>query len=370
MEVKASTEKLKYKTDTIVNAASAQLAAVHLETAEEDNNCVANETSVDHLTSTKSCLTASTDAKPQESKFAVQVNEPVFRQFPRAATPAKPIKHMPSSSSRINFMEDTFSAPISDKAPLLHGRASDEYSSPKSTTPQQKNNGSMRSRYLSTLSQPSSSFTVERGRISMSRRALHNENNLQCSTSNDVAASAVGTKNHGLVEGRNLTVNVRERAAVYSKVSSPSVDASTNLDKDLSSSTTNINPHNNRSNFRGTSRSTVRLLEDEGDIPMQTSLSPRKFRNGDFSYSSRIDLEKQKDPEIDEGNATSTVENVSEKYQRSIKSTKTNLLEQHDDRRTLNIDIGKQRRHINLSGRGRLSQKVDNEVARMYENGH
>jgi hypothetical protein len=368
MEVKASTGKMKYKTDTSIDEASAQLTAVHIETAEEENKCVANGTSLDQLARTKSCVTASTDAKPQESKFAMQVSEPVFRQFPRTATPVKTIKHMPSSSSRINFMEDTFSTPISEKAPLLHGRASDEYSSPKSTTTQQKNNGSMRSRYLSTLSQPSSSFTAERGRISMSRRVLHNENNLQCSTPNDIAASAIGTKNHGSVEGRNLTVNVRERAAVYSKVSSPSVDASTNLDKDLSSSTANINPHNNRSNFRGASRSTVRLLEDEGDIPMQTSLSPRKFRNSDFSYSSRIDLEKQKDTEIDEGNATSAVEIVSEK--RSNNSTKTNLLEQHDDRRTLNIDIGKQRRHINLSGRGRLSHKVDNEVARIYENGH
>ena len=372
MEVKASTEKLKYCTETNIEALARELETAHLQTPVEETISVTGSASpVGLSTKGKSSLLTSTIAKPQESTRPVQVSEPVFRQFPRTATPVKPIKHISSNTSRINFMDDTFSIHNSDKAPLLNGRASDEYSSPQSTSLQQKlsgnSNGSMRSRYVSALGQTSAALPSERGRLSLSRRTPPNVNSSESATPSSLSKSVTETKDHGTVNSRNLAVNVRERAAIYSKVSSPPVVVSPGSNKSRSNSTTSTNPYNNRSNFRGVSRSTVRLLEDEGDIPMQTSLSPRKLRNADYSQTSRMNQTQQNGgTEKDEVSGVDAVENLSKNYQRLTESANTKVLE--------HIDVGKQRRHINLSGRGRLprTNKDDheNETAHIHENGH
>jgi hypothetical protein len=371
MEVKASTEKKKYVTEPVeVNEVTSRLESTRLDIPV--NICkpetVTSSAKTGHFVKEKSLLVPS----PPESSRIKQNNEPVFRQFPRSSTPIKPIKHITSHSNRISILDDDHSIPISDKAPLLQGKISDEYDSPQSSPTHQqaqRTNGAgitmARSRYVNSLIQTSGAkpATSERGRSSISRQIQPNEKQVNSKSerlstslhvnSSDINGEAVSS--HGM---NNTTVNVRERAAMYSKISSPDVKSPTN-GKDstisaFSQSNFNNNENNIRSNWRGSSRSTVQLL-DEGDIPMQTSLSPRKSRNGEHKCASSSERNSVNSVMIDDalGNYHSG-------------RGKAAALEQ--DRRHIDV-VGKQRRHINLSGSGRLLRQFDreNDVSPIYD---
>ena len=373
LEVKSSTEKHKSSVRTNIDSVTTQLETVHLPTTldvEEKSGYAIDGESFGHSTISKPLSIRANVVTSHESSRPALINEPVFRQFPQPISAAKPIKLMSAHTSRINLMDNTLSVACSDKIPLIGGRASDEYSSFPSISPQQKgsenSNTSVRSRYVSALDRHSSSLPLERGRLSISRQTLTKENSFRSSTSESfttVVAETNDLSDRETVKDRNLPVNVRERVAIYSKVSSPLAVVSPSHDKGLTNGAKNSNSYNSRSNFRAASRTTVQLLEDEGDIPMQTSLSPRKVRSGEYSHQSTIEQTSRN--ERVEKDAVGVPGMVQAK-------SKNQLYKEHHDRRSLQsgIDVGKERRHINLSGKGRMSRKVDHEknAAHVYEN--
>jgi hypothetical protein len=357
MEIKASTEKNKCQTDISADEVSARLPAASTSTPHDVRNkaLTVNMSKLDTKSSTKSMPITPT-SPPQEFSGNVTNTEPVFRQFPRTTSPVKQIWHSAYNANRVDLMYDAISVPISNKAQLLlNGRTVGERDSHHSTMTQENVTDdikhSARSRYVNAVSQASPLVAAERGRSSISRRMQQIDASETSCTENAATSSVLGRKvgvNEDVqsFEVNPIPLNVRERAAMFSKGSnSPGIVSPRKCEVE--------------GNTFGTSRSTVKLLEDEGDIPMQSSISPRKFRNGEYTYPSPPKEVKRIHVAATNIYPTNVVDIASRKYYpRSPDIVKTTVT-QYEDRGISRFDVGKQRRHINLSGSGRSTRPVD-----------
>jgi hypothetical protein len=249
--------------------------------------------------------------KPKDSSSSTaEPPTPVFRQFPRS--PVQP-------SNPVIFTEMDSTGDSSTSPPSLKQNLPLE--SPRNTV------ASARSRYVEAVSS-------ERGR----------------STTRALAVTIPSPPSQKSPEnGSGSSVNVRERAALYSKAS-PS-----------SSSTPS-----NSSQWRPISRSTVKLLDDEGDIPMQTSLSPRKYRSEALTPSSETFRTTTSASLRGRRNGFTEATLEEERYPGGDARAyppgrvQATIFDREDSRRA-----GKQRRHINLSG-GRLLRNGEQEVDSRY----
>jgi hypothetical protein len=375
-EIKASTEKKCVESIESASAMDATKLArleVNSSSHKSDNNSYKSALSPLYTVQLKPLSVPSNSH--QDTSPTLEKNSPVFRQFP--VSPPTGSQRSPSSTGIVtDNIEDSPTATFSDKSPLLQDKISSNYVSERlASSPIY---ASARSRYVSAALQSSQSSSSERGRSSTSRRMEQLETTTP--TASTIQSPPIQTEDPTKEDENNrLTVNVRERAAMYSKVSSPSTTvqldghtaAAAAAAAAAATATRNFTT-NTRTNWRSTSRSTVKLLDDEGDIPMQTSLSPRKYRNGEFpntSYSTpSSSSEFNKDypsllsssrrigfSERDE-RTSSLVEQAS--IYRQDGRVKATIFEHHKERPA---DVGKQRRHINLSGSGRVIRHTDRD---------
>jgi hypothetical protein len=245
-------------------------------------------------------------AKDATSSPTAEQPTPVFRQFPRSPT----IQHPnPLALTETDTLGDSSASPPSLKQTL-------RLESPRTTL------SSARSRYVEAVSS-------ERGRSAARPPAV-------------TIPSPPSQKSPE--NGSGSSVNVRERAALYSKAS-PS-----------SSTPTGSNQ------WRPASRSTVKLLDDEGDIPMQTNLSPRKYRSEALTPSSETYRTTSSFSSRGRKNGGSEASLEEERYpggdSRAYPPGRVQAtIFDHEDRRW----AGKQRRHINLSG-GRVLRNGEQEA--------